>query len=446
MKQLKLYIEGMSCINCQNKIEQELRKEPGIKEISIDYEKGTADIFYDENKMSPEQFLAAIDHLGYQASMSRPSSKKAIRNMLRELSAIIVLFLLLQHFGILNYLAPSSLADSHMGYGMLFITGVITSIHCVAMCGGINLSQTLHQETSKISGIMFKNTLMYNIGCVLSYTFIGGILGAAGSLAGFGGTLQASTFFQGILKLLAGMVMVIMGSNMLGLFPALRKLRFRIPFLSGHMIFRKRTPFMIGLCNGFMPCGPLQSVQIIALASGNALTGAMSMFCFSMGTVPLMLGLGTVVTMLGKRFTRPVLQTGGILVVVMGLSMMAQGNALSGLVNLFQGNSTGILNEAQAEHVDMAIEKDGIQYVTSTLQSGKYPTITVKAGEPVEWKIEASKEDINGCNYKAILQDFGVEQIFQEGENVINFASAEAGVYTYSCWMGMITGKIYVEE
>ena len=150
--------------------------------------------------------------------------------------------------------------------------------------------------------------------------------------------------------------------------------------------------------------------------------------------------------MLGKRFTRPVLQTGGILVVVMGLSMMAQGNALSGLVNLFQGNSTEILNEAQAEHVDMAIEKDGIQYVTSTLQSGKYPTITVKAGEPVEWKIEASKEDINGCNYKAILQDFGVEQIFQEGENVINFASAEAGVYTYSCWMGMITGKIYVEE
>lgn len=73
-----------------------------------------------------------------------------------------------------------------------------------------------------------------------------------------------------------------------------------------------------------MPCGPLQSMQVVALASGNPMTGALSMFCFSLGTVPLMLGFGSAVSILGKRFTRQVLKVGAILVVVMGLSMMVQ--------------------------------------------------------------------------------------------------------------------------
>lgn len=171
------------------------------------------------------------------------------------------------------------------------------------------------------------------------------------------------------------------------------------------------------------------------------------MFCFSIGTVPLMLGFGTFISMLGKRFTRQVLRVGGILVVVMGLSMMSQGNALVGFENVFTTGTGGqILNVVKGGNTDIAVEKDGTQYVSSTLQSGKYPDITVKAGEPVEWTIEASKEDINGCNYKAILQDFGVEQVFEEGENVIEFTPTEAGTYTYSCWMGMITGTIYVED
>ena len=85
-------------------------------------------------------------------------------------------------------------------------------------------------------------------------------------------------------------------------------------------------------------------------------------------------------------------------------------------------------------------------YVSSILESGKYPDITVKAGESVEWTIQASKENINGCNYKILLQDFGQEHVFEEGENVISFTPSTPGVYTYTCWMGMITGKIYVEN
>ena len=436
----------MTCINCQTRIESALNDRSGITEVSVSYETGTAEFSYDSEIVSLDQLITMIGDLGYEASAQNTSQKKVILRAVREIAIIAVLFFLLQRCGILNRLVPNSLADSEMGYGMLFVIGLITSVHCIAMCGGINLSQTLQKDTStEISKVMFRNTLEYNIGRVVFYTVIGGVLGAVGALAGIGSSLQTSTLFQGILKLFAGIIMVVMGVNMLGIFPGLRRLAVHIPNFnkktkqkSGR---KPRTPFFIGLCNGLMPCGPLQSMQVVALASGNPLTGALSMLCFSLGTVPLMLGFGSAVSMLGKRFTRQVLKAGAILVVVMGLSMMVQGGTLSGL----NSKATGTL---MAENTDVDKKNtDEIQYITSTLQPGRsYPDITVKAGEPVKWTVEAPDGSVNGCNYKIIQQDLGIEYVFDEGENVIEFTPEKAGTYTYTCWMGMITGKIYVES
>lgn len=446
MKHEKLYISGMTCINCQTRIASALNNRSGITEVSVSYETGTAEFSYDPKMVSLDQIITMIGDLGYEASAQNTSKKKVILKAVREIMIIVVLFFLLQRCGILNRLVPNSLADSEMGYGMLFVIGLITSVHCIAMCGGINLSQTLQKDTStEISKIMFRNTLEYNIGRVVSYTVIGGVLGAVGALAGIGSSLQTSTLFQGILKLFAGIIMVVMGVNMLGIFPGLRRLAVHIPNFnkktkqkSGRKL---RTPFFIGLCNGLMPCGPLQSMQVVALASGNPLTGALSMLCFSLGTVPLMLGFGSAVSMLGKRFTRQVLKAGAILVVVMGLSMMVQGGTLSGL----NSKVTGTL---MAENTDVDKKNtDETQHITSTLQAGRsYPDITVKAGEPVKWTVEAPDGSVNGCNYKIIQQDLGIEYAFDEGENVIEFTPEKAGTYTYTCWMGMITGKIYVES
>ena len=477
MEHTKLFISGMTCINCQTRIQNVLKKQSGITHATVSYETGTADISYDPSMISLEQIQSLIDDLGYSASAQKTSHATTFLRILRELGIIMLLYFLLQHFGILNYLAPASLADAQMGYGMLFVIGLITSVHCIAMCGGINLSQTLQKGTqlsanasnaSNVSRAMFQNAAAYNVGRIISYTVIGGILGSIGALTGMAGTLQTSSFFQGLLKLLAGALMVLMGINMLGLFPGLRRLRLQIPLpcfqkgkQKGNLKERKdknashkrKTPFLIGLFNGLMPCGPLQSMQIVALASANPFTGALSMFFFALGTIPLMLGFGSIVAGLGKRFTKQVLKCGAILVVVMGLSMMSQGTALSGMSSklntLFSAKketAAGTSDSNHSSNSNTGIEKDGIQYVSSTLESGHYPDITVKAKTPVKWTIHAEKSSINGCNYKILLPDFNTECVFEEGDNTIEFTPQKAGVYTYSCWMGMITGKIYVES
>ncbi len=250
-----------------------MRKRVEIKEASVSYETGVAKVLYDANKITLQEIIRIINDLGYDVKFEANTQKDIVLLAVKELVVILAVFLLLQHFGILNRLAPDSLADASMSYGMLFVIGLITSVHCIAMCGGINLSQTLQKETSKdISRKMFQNTLIYNMGRVVSYTIIGSILGAVGGLAGIGDGLKSSFLLQGSLKLFAGIIMIIMGVNMLGIFHGLRgclknhssKLqkiskmhkiqtsflhKKLIPFVHKKISGGRKTPFIIGVCN-----------------------------------------------------------------------------------------------------------------------------------------------------------------------------------------------------
>lgn len=441
----QIRINGMTCINCQNKIKRKLSRTPGIQNVTVNYSTGIAAFTYDTDSISLENIIAIIKELGYEVPANQKEHQIDIRRTACFVIIIICLYALLQRFGILNLLVPSQLADNKMGYGMLFIVGIITSVHCIAMCGGINLSQCIPRQNDSTENVsrlsVFLPALLYNLGRVISYTVIGFFLGLLGMLIGGSSEAGISTFLQGILKLIAGIFMVIMGINMLGIFPWLRKFNLTIPkFFSakiGKQKIKNKQPLIVGLLNGLMPCGPLQSMQIIALASANPFVGALSMFMFSLGTVPLMLGLGSIVSALGRKFARTVMNVGAVLVVVLGLAMFSQGASLSGFL---------IPDQQTASSGEEAEIVDDVQIVNSTLSTGSYPNITVQAGIPVKWIIDVPSGSINGCNYKMILKEYGIEHTFEEGENIIEFTPTEAGTYGYTCWMGMIRGNIFVTD
>ncbi|QIB69676.1 heavy metal transporter [Aminipila butyrica] len=451
-KTKKLRIGGMTCINCQNKIERKLRNIAGVTAAKVSYSTGTADVTYDVDLISLKTIVAAIEKLDYKVLTRDERSSADSRRTVGFLLIIASCYWLLEQFGILNLLVPSQLADTGMGYGMLFIIGLVTSVHCVAMCGGINLSQCIPRSQGGAGGqgaiATFIPAFLYNLGRVISYTVIGFILGFVGLLIGGGTGAGLPTVLQGILKLVAGVFMVIMGINMLGLFPWLRRFTPRMPQVFARKVqegkIRSKSPLIVGLLNGLMPCGPLQSMQIVALASGNPFAGALSMFLFSLGTVPLMLGLGSIVSALGKKFTSKVMTVGAVLVVLLGLAMLSQGFSLSGFSfpALF-ANSQDQTTDAAENSVTI---ENGVQIVHSTLASGRYPNITVQEGLPVKWVIDAPKGSINGCNNRMFIQDYGVEHSFQTGENIIEFTPTKTGTVGYSCWMGMIRGNITVIE
>ncbi len=467
----------MTCINCKKAIENGLGNITGVESVSVNYKTGKCEITIDTGLVGWKDIFNAIENLGYTVGNNK---KTDLINIVSIVVIIVSLYYFLEQTGLLNLLNFEKVADSTMGFGMLFVIGLMTSVHCIAMCGGINVSQCL-SENKKFSGLY---PVMYNLGRVVSYTVIGFVLGFAGMLFGTGENLGVSSIIQGLIKSFAGIYMVIMGVNMLGFVPQIKRLTFHLPNFIGKFRVKNSQPFVVGLLNGFMPCGPLQSIQLVALATGNPFTGGLSMFAFSLGTVPLMLGLGSLVSVLGKRFTEKMMTGGAVLVTVMGLAMVSQGASLTGMIkseNLmvivvmlaFMCIVENInFNKRQVKTVSLMIilfigiftsrfmainyvsENDessyhmenGVQVVESQLASGKYPSIKVKKDIPVRWIINAPDGSINGCNYKIYINSYGIEHTFQKGENIIEFTPTKSESIGYSCWMGMIKGNINVVE
>ncbi|HYE68797.1 MAG TPA: sulfite exporter TauE/SafE family protein [Anaerovoracaceae bacterium] len=445
-------INGMTCVNCENKIERTLKNKKGIANAIVSFAKGTALVTYDPNQIGVTDITEIIEQLGYGttqtavSSIFRPEDKKISSLQVVGIFVILIaLYMIINRFGGFNIFNYFPQAKEGMGYGMLFVIGLLTSTHCIAMCGGINLSQCVPYKTpqahkSKTSSLT--PSILYNSGRVISYTVIGGLVGALGSAVSFSGT------GKGIIAAVAGIFMVIMGLNMLNIFPWLRRFNPRMPKIFAEKINEQKKsnrPLYVGLLNGLMPCGPLQAMQLFALSTGDPFKGAMSMLLFSLGTVPLMFGLGALSSVLTKKFTSRMMTVSAALVVILGVFMLSNGMALAGYAMPFtsgsvsQSSSSSVQGE-QAEIID------GVQVVTTSLDSGSYEPIVVQAGIPVQWNIQAEAGDINGCNNRIIIPEYNLEKPLEPGDNIIEFTPDKSGIIPYSCWMGMIRSQITVVD
>ncbi|MGN0754496.1 MAG: sulfite exporter TauE/SafE family protein, partial [Aristaeellaceae bacterium] len=302
---------------------------------------------------------------------------------------------------------------------------------CIAMCGGINLTQSVAAASCRRS--ILRANALYQCGRVLSYTLVGAAAGGIGSVIALGGALK------GAVAVLAGLAMLVMALNMLGAFRLLKRFRLHLP--SGlHAALMGRagagSSFLIGILNGFMPCGPLQAMQIYALSTGSALLGALSMLSFSLGTVPLMLGFGLISARLNRKYRRVMLTVSALLIFVMGLNMVGNGLALSGVSLPQRSNGAAVT----------AMQEGDRQTLRTEIDFGSYPSVRVRAGIPVDWTLVVPEGKLNGCNGELRIPAYDLDVILKEGENLITFLPEEAGIFPYSCWMGMIQATIEVTE
>ena len=167
-------IRGMYCPNCEKRIVAALLQLEGVKSARADYASGRAEI-ESKKALDREQLQSTLLDLGYELSDGSGELTRA----LSLLVIILGLTVILNRVGLLNRLVPRQLGESSMSYGLFFVTGLLTSVHCVAMCGGINLSQSLPGRGKWAA-------LLYNAGRVASYTLVGALVGLAGYLLGGG--------------------------------------------------------------------------------------------------------------------------------------------------------------------------------------------------------------------------------------------------------------------
>lgn len=435
IKRETIKVYDMTCTSCENRVEKAINKLDGILNVKASYSGQFAEIEYDESLCNLNKIKATIKNAGY--TTETPKDYKFM-GMLIVVAAVVLLGLKTSGFDMEAKLNNAS-------YAVLFVVGILTSIHCVGMCGGIMISQTISKESNnKFEAIM--PALLYNLGRVVSYTVLGGIIGALGSVFSLSITAKAG------MQISAGAFMIIMGFNMAG-FSAFRKFSIKLPHSACKAKNKSGSPFIVGVLNGLMPCGPLQTMQLFALGTGSASKGALSMFMFAIGTVPLMLTFGAVSGLLSKGYTKKILKFSGVLIIVLGLIMGNRGFALAGininpltaLANTSIGALDGDSNGANNPNVAKATIQDGVQVINMTADNNGYTpnAFYVQKGIPVKWIIDG--KELNSCNNSIVAQSLKLEKKIKKGENIVEFTPGDKDI-NFSCWMGMIRGVIKVVD
>ncbi len=464
MKKTTLKVKGMHCTSCEERISESLNKLESVS-AKADFVKEIVKVSFDENKVSIKTIEKEIQKMGYKVELENQMNSKIEKSKFKfsdVLMYIIIalgLNMVLTHtFGI-NIIASifSFISDlvsnvpvptDDTSLALLFVIGVLTSFHCVAMCGGINVSQCMSFKSDS----KFSPNLMYNLGRVTSYTVLGGIVGLIGSVF----TVSIST--QAVLYVIVGVFMVLMGLNLYG-FNFARKFLPKMPKKFRNINKNGKAPFIVGVLNGLMPCGPLQSMQLYALSTGSFYEGALSMFLFSIGTVPLMYLFGKIGEFKNQNLANKFMKISAVLVLVLGLIMANRGLSLLGFGGFGGGNgfasfcspsssSTGITNSSDvssSNEISGSIEGTE-QIIYTDLSPRGYPDLIVKKGQNVVWTINATNQSLTGCNNEIIINEYGIDKKLQIGDNVIEFTPTEVGTYKYSCWMGMKRATITVIE
>ncbi|WP_055667247.1 sulfite exporter TauE/SafE family protein [Desnuesiella massiliensis] len=432
VRKVNVKVYDMTCNSCEKKVENEIKKNKGVINAMASHKESKVLVEYEDDSCSLDQIKNSIKKSGY--SLNDSKEFKFLGILIIAL-AIIMLSRITQGFDMESKLSGA-------GYIMLFIIGALTSIHCVGMCGGIMLSQSLSYKGENKFQAMIP-ALQYNIGRIVSYTILGGLIGALGSV------FSLSIFTKGIIQLVAGIFMVIMGLNLYG-FKFFKSISIKLPWSSCSMKKNSKAPFVVGLLNGLMPCGPLQTMQLYALGTGSALKGALSMFLFSLGTVPLMLTFGAISGLLAKGYTKKILKFSGILVIILGIIMSNRGFALFGInlnpmVAMASLKSNNSLSSNKSPSGYKATLQDGVQIVNMTADNRGYTpnVIYVKKNTPVKWVIDGKQ--LNSCNNAIVVPALNKQQKLKSGENIIEFTPKDQDI-NFSCWMGMIRGVIKVVD
>lgn len=332
--------------------------------------------------------------------------------------------------------------SNEFNISLLLLIGFLSSFHCVGMCGPLILGYAA--KHAKAGHASHWTHVWYVLGKTLSYTAIGGLFGLFGAIVAF------TPYTQGMVGIVAGGFLLLFGLHMLEVFPALDHFQFKTPKFVMRFVsyeYRKHShPFAIGLLNGLMIlCGPLQAMYVMAAGTGSGIDGAMILFFFGLGTVPMMLGFGFLTTLLSGSLTPKLLRVSGVVVMALGVIMLNRGLAVTGTgadFNTMLARVSQYLSPVSAEapacDVEQVINMD-------VVQAGFVPNhFTLRKGVPVKWVIHG--KEINPCNKAIVVPQYDLKIDVQPGEQVIEFTPDETGVVAWSCWMGMIPGSFIVVD
>lgn len=334
MKNYTLHISGTHCASCKILVEDILNEQIGIRNTNVDIKNETVsfetDLDDSKHKLA-EMLTEKIKHNGYSLSVEKIIHEKKNDNNIWKALIIglifLALFFILQKSGVLNLGIGGQITPTTS-----FIIGLIASVSsCLAIVGGLilSISAKLAEDDKKNKLNDKKPLYLFHIGRLVGFVILGGVLGLIGK------TIGINFIFSAVLGLIASAVMILLGLNLIGIF---KKSKITLP--SGIFSFFRKVehqtfaPLILGASTFFLPCGFTQSMQISAISSGSFISGAMIMFFFALGTLPVLafLSFGSI-SFAQSKYAQLFFKSAGIVVIGLGLFGLLSQLAGLGIIN-----------------------------------------------------------------------------------------------------------------
>jgi len=428
MKSCTLSVSGTHCRSCELLIEQGISKLPGVASVSASTSDKKVVINYSKNKPEISELNKLFKENNYVFSGEDPivhiSQFTDYIKIFIVSIFIILTFYIIQKTSLFSFFNVST--DS--GTPAFFIFGLLAGFStCAALVGGIVLG---------LSKKGISTVLSFNLGRLIIFTILGAILGY------FGSFFRLSITAGAIITILVSVVMIVTALQMLNL-KFLSFINFSLPkSITSKIAFSSSAPsFILGGLTFLLPCGFTLTAQSLALASGNWLSGALTMMFFALGTfIPLMIiGISGAKIQSNPTKAKFFSQVAGILILVFAIYNINSQFTVLGFSDL--------KSNVPKDQSSKALITDGTQVLKMDASASGYSpnSFTIKAGQPVRWEI--TDRGTSGCTNAVIARSLfaGPINLVPGTTSVKEFtAPTTPGTYRFSCWMGMISGTITV--
>lgn len=211
-------------------------------------------------------------------------------------------------------------------YLLAFTLGLLSTPHCVAMCGSLVGALLMGSRSSGSKQSPLMTVFLFGSGKLLAYVALGAIAGLGG--LALAGTLAGPGVF---LRALSALLMIGIGLYIAGWWRGIARLekagaRLWQPLLRRVRVLRLDRPgnqLLAGMAWGLLPCGIVYSMLGMALASADMLRGSLLMASFGLGTMPFVMSAGGLMKTVQNMFDNALVrQLAGGAMIVMGLAAL----------------------------------------------------------------------------------------------------------------------------
>lgn len=341
-----------------------------------------------------------------------------------------------------------------MNLWVVFLTGLtVGGLTCLAVQGGLLASVIASREKEEINskksvGHVLFATSAFLIAKFLAYVALGFLLGA------FGRVINLNDSVQAVMQMVAGLYMIVIALNLLNIHPIFRYALIQPPrFLVRLVKNQSRSkdlfaPSVLGAMTILIPCGTTLAMEALAISSANALSGALILGVFVLGTTPLFFGIGALTSLMGEVFKSRFLKLAAVMVIYLGFasvngSLVALNSPLSwqSLIQNFPITIELSGSDTSNSQADIPITQSSQILISAQGYTPSY--IRVKKDEPVTLTLKS----VNAFNCASAFRipSLGISRNLTPNDTqTITFTPKQPGKIQFNCSMGMYLGTIDV--